>query len=163
MRSNDNELNQRINAYMENKYQRYVTWYGQNANLAKNNLIAAFVVVMICVLSIVFFPSSVDQMSFFQYKFDPTNAIKLGLFASIVLAIVSMFTTFKRRSRCLAINAQLQSELFQFQERDKDDAGVRDEAAFDAFKSHVDAIMAASNPEVVAAVELDNDQKEKSP
>ena len=162
MTSKDNELNQRINSYIENEYQRYIAWYTQNSKLAKNNLVVAFVVVIICTLSIAFFPSSMDQMSFLQYRFDPTNAIKLGLLASIILSIVSMYTTFKRMNFCLAIKAQLQSEFSLFHERDKDDAGASDEAAFNAFKSNVDGIMAASNPEVVIAVERDNLQKEKS-
>ena len=163
MTSKDNELDQRINQYTENEYQRYVAWYSQNSNLAKNNLIAAFVVIIICTLFITFFPSSMDQMSFLQYSFDPTNAIKLGLLASIILAIVSMYTTFKQMKRCLAIKAQLQSAFDQFQKRDEDNAGPKDEAAFNAFQVSVDGIMAASNPEVVIAVERDNAQKEKSP
>ena len=163
MTPKDNKLDQRINAYIENEYQRYVNWYSQNSKLAKNNLIVAFVVVIICALSIAFFPSSMDQMSFLQYSFDPTNAIKFGLLASIILAIVSMYTTFKQMKRCLGIKAQLQSEFDQFQNRDKDNAGPSDEAAFNVFKMSVDGIMAASNPEVVIAVERDNAQKSKSP
>lgn len=154
MTSKDKKLDQQINAYVENEYMRYVAWYTENSKLAKNNAIAALVVVLICVLCFVFFPSSMDEMSFFQNKFDPTNAIKIGLLASIILAVYSLYTIFKRWKFCLAIEAQLQSEFSLF--------GERDEAAFKAFKANVDGIMAASNPEVVIAVEQDNLQKGKS-
>ena len=163
MASKDNELAQRINAYTENEYQRYISWYAQNSKIAKNNLVAACVVVLVCTLFIAFFPGPMDEMSFLQYSFDPTNAIKFGLFASIILAIYSMYTTFKQMNRCLAIKAKLQSEYEQFDKRDKDNAGPHDAAAFKAFKSGVDGIMAASNPDVVIAVERDNAKKEKSP
>lgn len=162
MASEDNELKQRISTYVESQYQRYVTWYGQNAKLAKNNLIAAFGVVLICALAFVFFPSPMDQMSFLQYEFDPTNAIKLGLVASIALAVFSMQTSFKKMKSCLTTKAQLETEFSVYQEVETDEAGAVGEAAFEAFKSKVDGIMAASNPELVIAVERDNLQKQKS-
>lgn len=159
MTTEDNDLNQQINAYMEKQFERYVNWYTENAKLAKNSLIAALIVIVICGLCLVFFPGPMDQMSFFQYRFDPTTAIQLGLIASIILSIYSMHTSFKRLRLCLAINAQLQSELSLFNEGDSAGAGDVDETAFNAFKSNVDRIMAENNPEVVAAVELDNRQR----
>ncbi|NQV98402.1 MAG: hypothetical protein HQ483_01795 [Rhodospirillales bacterium] len=162
MTSRDKKLKQKINTYREKQYQRYLSWYAQNAKLAQNNLIAAFVVVVICTLALVLFPGPMDQMSFLQYSFDPTNAIRLGLAASILLALYSMFTSFRQRTRCLAIKSQLLAAFSQFHEGDKDDAGAVNEAAFHAFTARVDAIMAAANPEVVIAVELDNQKNDKS-
>ena len=159
MTSENTELDQQIGAYLEQQYQRYLNWYGENAKLAKNNLIAASVVVVACALLLVFFPGPMDEMSFFQHTFDPTNAVKIGLLASVLLALYSMFTSFRQRKRCLDLTVQLQTEFSVFQDRDTTDAGPDDEAAFETFKSSVDAIMAAANPEVVIAVERDNAQK----
>jgi len=154
MAPKDSELDEQINTYLEKEYQRYVAWYSQNAKIAKNNLIGALVVVLICTICLVFFPNTMDQMSFLQFQFDPTNAIKLGLVASIVLAIVSMRTTLKRMNSCLTLQAQLEAEHSLFTERN--------ETAFNAFKSNIDRIMAAVNPEVVTAVERDNLDKEEA-
>ncbi len=162
MTSKDNKRGQRVEAYLETEFQRYVNWYVQNAKISKNNLIAALVVVVVCALLLVFFPGPMDEMSFLQYRFDPTLAIKLGLLASILLALHSMYASFKRLRHCLATGARLQTALSQFEGRDPGDADAKNDVAFQAFKSNVDAIMAVANPELVVAVARDNAQKKKS-
>ena len=133
MSASDNEFNTRLSMYTETQFQRYLNWYGQNAKQAKNNLIAGLAVVVICALFLVFFPGPMDDMSFLQYTFDPTNAIKLGLVASILFSCVSMYTSSKHMKHCLSTEALLRSEYAQFGARTSDDAGPNDEAAFRAF------------------------------
>lgn len=158
MLASDTEFTTRLNSYTETQFQRYLNWYGQNAKQAKNNLTAGLAVIVISALFLVFFPGPMDDMSFLQYTFDPTKAIKLGLLSSILFSGVSIYTSSKQMKRCLSTEALLRSEYAEFNARTFDNAGPNDEAAFRAFISGVDGIMAAQNPEVVIAVARDNDQ-----
>ncbi len=162
MTSNDTATNDPIEIYLSENYQRYSAWYEQQAAIAKNNMIAGAVVVAVCCLCLVFFPESMDQMRFFQYHFDPTNAIKIGLLAAIVLAFVSMYPSVKQMRRSMALHAQLQSEFTAFQNRRHGKNKTDLKTEFDDFKQSVEAIMAASNPDVVRAIELDNSTKRES-
>ena len=158
----DDQFNCRLNDYITTYFEQYIFWYIENTKISKNNMLAALVVIVICVLFFLFIPKSIDQMSFFQYSFDPTFAIKLGLLASILLASVSIFTSYKKMKSCLIGNKILLYEHTLFNERDKDNSGPNDEAAFSEFVSAVDGIMAATNPEVVIAVSQDNALKIKA-
>lgn len=163
MSAPDTEFTTRLNSYTESQFQRYLNWYGQNAKQAKNNLIAGLVVMVISSLFLVFFPGPMDDMSFLQYTFDPTKAIKLGLLLSILLSGVSIYTSSKQMKCYLSTEALLRSEYAKFNARSSDNAGPNDEAAFRSFVSGVDEIMAAQNPEVVIAVARDNDQTRNQP
>ena len=69
-----------------------------------------------------------------------------------------------KQMKCyLSTEALLRSEYAEFNARTSDNAGPNDEAAFRAFVSGVDGIMAAQNPEVVIAVARDNDQTRNQP
>jgi len=158
----DDQYNSRLNDYITTRFERYINWYVENIKISKSNLFAALVVISICTLCLLFIPNSMDQMTFLQYSFDPTAAIQLGLLASIALAFISTFTTYKKMNFFLTAKALLQSEHALFSARDTDNSGPNDEAAFAAFVYAVDSIMAATNPEVVLTVLDDNSLKEKT-
>ena len=152
----DDQYNFRLNDYIINRFEPYINWYIENIKISKNNFLAALVVIAVCSLCFTFISKNMAQMTFFQYSFDPTIAIKLGLLASIVLAFLSMFTTYKRIKKCSTAKASLESEHALFSARVTDNSGPNDKSAFDAFVYAVDGIMAATNPEVVIAVSQAN-------
>jgi len=154
----DDQYNSRLDDYVTTRCR----WYIENIKISKNNLFAAFVVIAICALCLLFIPNSIAQMSLFQFFFDPTFAIKLGLLASIVLAFVSMFTSYTKMKNCLTEKALLQSEYALFNSRGTDNSRPNDEAAFAAFVLAVDGIMGANNHEVVIAMSKDNALKAKA-
>lgn len=155
MAAKDKKRDNRIEFFIEKEYGRYVAWYEGNAKNAKNSLIAALVVVVICALCLVFFPDEIDPMSFFQYTFDPTLAIKIGLGLSIGLAVMSMASSFMQRRRGLAQIAKLQQAFSRYDEEKSD-------ASFETFSSHVEEIMQAANPEMVRAVKHHNETQKES-
>ena len=152
----DDQYNFRLNDYIINRFEPYINWYIENIKISKNNFLAALVVIAVCSLCFTFISKNMAQMSFFQYSFDPTIAIKLGLLASIVLALLSMFTTYKKIKKCSIAKASLESEHALFSARVTDNSGPNDTAAFDIFVYAVEGIMAATNPEVVIAVSQAN-------
>ena len=158
----DDQYSFRLNDYITNQLDQYLNWYTENAKISKINLLAALVVISICALSLLLTPNTLDQMSFFKYSFNPTFAIKLGLLASIVLAFLSMFTSYKKMKSCLVSKALLQSEYALFSKYYSENPEPNNEAAFSAFVSAVDGIMAATNPELVISVLQDNTLKAKA-
>ena len=151
----DGQYNSRLNDYITTRFEQYMNWYVESIKIARNNLLAALVVIVTCALCLSFIPSSIDQMSFFQYSFDPTLAIQLGLFISALLALFSMFTSYKMMKNCLAGKVLLQSEYALFFARE-DDSGLNDEAAFAAFVDAVDGIITATNTEAVIDISQGN-------
>ena len=133
-----------------------MNWYIEGIKISKNNLIAALFVIIICALCFLFMPSPIDQMSFFQYSFDPSFAVQLGLFTTAILAFFSMFTSYKKMKSYLKGKVLLQSEHALFRARDTDGLVLNDEASLAAFIFAVDGIMTATNPEVVIAISQDN-------
>jgi hypothetical protein len=152
----DDQYNFRLNDYLINRFEPYINWYIEDIKISKNNFWVALVVIAVCSLCFNFISKNMAQMSFFQYSFDPTIPIKLGLSASIMLAFLSIFTTYKKIKKCSTAKASLESEHALFSARVTDNSGPNDKAAFDTFIYAVDGIMAATNPEVVIAVSQAN-------
>ena len=162
MSSLGDQCSSRLNDYKTTRFEPYINWYVENIRISKNNLFAALVVIGICASCFLFIPSPMDQMTFFQYSFDPTIAVQLGLFSSIALALVSTVTTCKKIKSCLTAKALLQTEHAIFNARKKNDSGPNDDAAFETFVNAVESIIAATNPEVVIAVLENNPLNEEA-
>ena len=162
MSISDDQYNERLNDYITTRFELYINWYVENIRISKNNLLVALVVISICALCLLFFLFSLDHMTFLQYSFDPTTAFQLGLLASILLALTSTFTTYKKMKSYITAKALLQSEHSLFSARDTDNSRQDEEASFAAFVDGVDSIMAKINPEVVIMVLGDNELKEKT-
>ena len=162
MFSSGDQCSSRLNDYITTRFELYINWYVENIRISKINLFAALVVIVICSSCFLFIPKPMDQMTFFQYSFDPTIAVQLGLLSSIVLALVSTVTTCKKLKICLTAKALLQSEYDLFSAREEDNSVLNDDAAFETFVNAVEAIMAATNPEVVIAVLEDSPLNEKA-
>ena len=97
-----------------------------------------------------------EDTSFLQIRFNPTNAVKLGLAAAILFALYSMYTSLRQKLRCSGMQAHLQAEFDEFDSHRKDTGGDDEEADFNDFRERIDALMAASNPGLVTAIERDN-------
>ena len=141
----DNEYSFRLNNYMKTKFERYLNWYVENIKISKNNLSAALFVIVVCALCLLFFPNSIEGMIFFQYSFDPTFAIQSGFYISIILALFSIFTSYRKIKSYLTIKVLLQSQYALFSARSTDISCSNHEEEFIEFVHAVDSILTANN------------------